>query len=486
METLDNIITDLTSIAQDKGYDGPTVDALIYLLANGIYKNNLNAVNAVLEASASRCRLLNSAIQHAMDQGYSVNRGTNQHIIVKNLLPVAKKSVKKYDQALKINGLCLYYAKDYDLEDNAREIEFIVGEEILEEEITVSNSEDQLCLRSKNTNYSQELDIYDSEGNVLEFVEVRRKVLETYYDSEGSKDLYWLLTTPDYGVEFYRYTRNLDRSYVRFNANAVFRIKGVKYTDKTIPLDSIKTIPGFKIRKSMDETINTTISQVGCMPKIDNINDIYLNSLKSDNSDFMIRATEDLDRSILALSGTGLGDVVSKFYATQEGFKEDGTPDTGIMYVAGSLGPVEYDKTQDYSDLFPGLCIYCYHDTDLPNDIVTRIRNDLVPSYYVTDSIFLFNGVARKVNVKVSIIYTSVLNTNDMSNKIYNAYDHILGAYMNPTRIQNLISQDGIEDIKVTLTEDDVEIDEVQCKDWQYMQLEVIITATTSSRILRH
>ena len=127
MESLDTIITDLKGIATSMEYTGPTVDALIYLIANGIYKNNLNAVSAILEASNTRCRLVNSAIQHAKDLGYTVDRGRNQHIVIKGITPTQSRTVRAFEQARKIGNLYLYYAHDQSLESsNTTEVEFVV------------------------------------------------------------------------------------------------------------------------------------------------------------------------------------------------------------------------------------------------------------------------------------------------------------------------------------------------------------------------
>ena len=497
MDTLDTIIRDLTSIAQDKNYTGPTTDAMIYLLANGIYKNNLNAVVSVLEASASRCKLLNSAIQHAMDKGYSVNRGTNQHIIINNLLPAVTKTVKKYDQALKVNGLYLYYAKDYQLENNASSIEFIVGEQIIEEELTSKNSEDQLCLASTNTDFSQELSLYLIDGQnerELSFVEIRRELLKTYYDT--SKDLYWLLTAPDYGVEFYRYTQNIltgDMSYNKFDSNVTYKIKGVKYTDKTIDPHAIKEIPGLKVKLTGEET---TVTSVGCIPREESIPAIYLNALKAENSDFMIRATDDIDRCVLAMSGIGLDSVWSKYYPTIEGFEHDHEneeSDIEIKTVESGSGVIDWDKGDPQCQaLFPGLCIYYHTDLDnLPNDVVSRIRNQLVSSFYVTDTVFISPARAINITITLKIEYTELLDITNICNKVRNEFNHKLGVYMSKSLIQTVAQKDetGIYNFDSQIgwpagwTDEDAT--SYQCKPWEYFNVVVIQDSHPASKTTR-
>ena len=97
MQTLNEIIADLKDIAISNNYEGATVDGLIYLMASGIYKNQLNVVNTAREVSPSSCTLVNSAIQHAQDKNYSVYRGRNQHILIKYATPIETKQVKKFD-----------------------------------------------------------------------------------------------------------------------------------------------------------------------------------------------------------------------------------------------------------------------------------------------------------------------------------------------------------------------------------------------------
>lgn len=319
MDSLATIINDLKNIATGMNYTGPTVDALIYLLANGIQKNNLNSTVAVLEASGTRCKLLNSAIQHAKDLGYSVNRGTNQHIVINNLQVIESRSVKKFDQAAKIGNYYLYFAKDYTLKsDNLEPIDFIVGKTPIEETVSVVNQSNLLRLSTTSTNFSSEVEIQDESGQSVVFSENRHDV----FTNKDAK--LWVATSTDYGIELYNYSHDADSEdlatetseekisrWVYFNPGSSYTIKSVAYTPDMIELSAIKSIPGFKLPPN-------PLSEMRSWPSVDRETDvlqIYLNSQEVADSSFVLRASKDLENGIPAsVASTPVEYSNSEFY----------------------------------------------------------------------------------------------------------------------------------------------------------------------------
>lgn len=319
MDSLATIINDLKNIATGMNYTGPTVDALIYLMANGIQKNNLNSTVAVLEASNTRCRLLNSAIQHAKDLGYSVNRGRNQHIVIHNLQVIESKTVKKFDQAAKIGNYYLFFASNQILKSNELiDIDFIVGKAPIQETLTVENQLNLLRLNTTATNLSSEIEIQDEFGETLNHSEDRHEIF-----TDLNKQL-WVATSTDYSIEIYNYSHNADRvdlanesqetkldNWVYFNPGSFYTIKSVAYTPDTVDLSAIKSIPGFKMPPNPLENIKSWEP----IEKEDDILQIYLNSQEISDSSFVLRASKDLENGIPAsVKDTPIKYTNSSFY----------------------------------------------------------------------------------------------------------------------------------------------------------------------------
>jgi len=481
MQTLNGIISDLSQIAADKQYEGPTVDALIYLMANGIYKNNLNAVNAVLEASKKRCKLLNSAIQHAQDAGYSVNRGTNQHIHIENYTTVlVNKPYKKYEQAKKMDGKTLYYAHDGFI--NGDPIDLIVGMELIDERIDARNVDTLLSLRSVSSNISQDVSLFLGDVE-LTYTEVRHKLLEHLYTTDDMGYIYWLLTTTDYGIEFYKYLNNpigsTDPSadLQRFMTQDVYTIKGIAYSEEQFddPTTQIKTFPGIKIGES------TRITYEPLVPRENDIPTIYANMIKAQNSDFMLRTTEDMQRAILAIDQTNLTSCYVKYYATYGAYQQDfnenpdvnNFPATYVFYLTSTINP----------------------STGVP-DVITEnakqtISDNLLQCYYVDNHLEFKTGIKKTLpsdggvsnyKLKIDIEYTSLLDPN-IAQYITDKYSRKLGQRWNPDRIVTDITKrySGISTAKVDLSATTPTGSQYDAKPWEYLEIDVEIYTTAAT-----
>jgi len=490
MEALNDIITELTTIAQDKKYEGPTVDALIYLMANGIYRNNLNAVNAVLEASQKRCKLLNSAIQHAQDGGYSVNRGTNQHIFIRNFTSTTPgKTHKRYDPAHKVDGLTLFWASDGDLSGGENgTLELIVGEKQVDEVIVGANASTALSLRSLTTNISQDVSLYmvakvtGEDDALLTYTEIRHKLLEHLYTQTPNEDIYWLLTTTDYGIEFYKFLNNPlgstepSAELSRFINQDTYRVKGIEYTTKSIadPSKSLKTFPGIKIGA------NTIITWTKPVARLDDISEIYMNTLKAKNSDFMLRTTDDMQRGILAVNDTNLSSCYLKYYATQEAYEADFGNDI-----------------DDPNITYPCTCVFYLTSTNKPtgepDDIsaiaMSNIRNRLLKAYYVDNYILFKKGIPKSVMVNntlsnykltLNITYSSILDPT-ISQYISQNYSRKLGQQWDPYRIQTDVNNTFSGIYAIMIDQENTTMTSDRINPWEYIDLDVQVNTQAVS-----
>lgn len=407
MDSLATIINDLKNIATGMNYTGPTVDALIYLMANGIQKNSLNSTVAVLEASNTRCKLLNSAIQHAKDMGYSVNRGRNQHIVIHNLLAIENKEVKKFDQAGKIGNYYLFFASSLILKSNELiDVDFIVGKSPIQETLSVTSQMNLLRLSSVMTNYSSEVEVQDELGNTLNYSADRHEVF-----TDKNKQL-WVATSTDYGIEIYNYSHSADEAdlantsqeskltnWVYFNPGSTYTIKSVAYTPDTIDISAIKSIPGFKMPPNPLDNIKSWEP----IEKEEDILQIYLNSQEISDSSFVLRASKDLENGIPAsVQSTPVKYTNSSFYyfggSTYPTQNWDGsqvdwpTPEEFFPSESSSTDHSSFDTYLGHEDWiqdtlllgFPSSLVELARPTKTGNDDYSAFTTDAFKEFYRT------------------------------------------------------------------------------------------------------
>lgn len=295
MQTLNEIIADLKDIAISNNYEGATVDGLIYLMASGIYKNQLNVVNTAREVSPSSCTLVNSAIQHAQDKNYSVYRGRNQHILIKYATPIETKQVKKFDVCTRIGKYLLVYARDYTFESGTRfngDIELILCEKLIEE--TLSSSLKKYT-RSSTSDLTEDLAFYvnDKESEYVNNLNI--SLTENNYINQTCDTPYLILTDTDYGVICWSYDNINDTI---FDTNFTYKIKSPEYLTECIEEDAIQSIPGFDITKTLENTNGRGnedgITLLTNLVREENVDNIYIESSAAEHAGNIIRSIDDI------------------------------------------------------------------------------------------------------------------------------------------------------------------------------------------------
>ena len=308
MQTLNEIISDLSKIAQEKNYEGATIDALIYLSACAIYKNQLNTVNTVLESSASKCTELNSAIQHAEDKAYSVMRGKNQHFLVKGARPLISNKVKKFDECCKIGKYKLLYAQDYDnLTSNEQcDIELILCTKLIEENLTNNLKK---YIRSQSNNLTDDLSFYvsDINGNTTDTPystqiittlggvdEAGNTINANTFINADEKTKYLIITDTDFNIVIWIWEQ--DNPIVVFDGNSKYSIKSPEYTTESIDVTTITSLKNFDIS-------DATITSVPRTNRETDVDSIFLASCVSDKSGDIIRSVNDIEDIFLNYFG---------------------------------------------------------------------------------------------------------------------------------------------------------------------------------------
>ena len=82
-------------VAQSLGYRGDSVELLVQLLANATYIEEVENITYMQEASLERAGLMNSKIQHCVNNMYSVFRGSCPRVLL-HVRPTKYQVFKPY------------------------------------------------------------------------------------------------------------------------------------------------------------------------------------------------------------------------------------------------------------------------------------------------------------------------------------------------------------------------------------------------------
>ena len=112
MKSLQDYIDRYSDVANNLGYSGDSVDILIQLLAHASYISEVENISYVQEASLDKATLINSKIQHCVDNMYSVFRGTCPRVMMK-IKPSKYITLNPYYLMVTSNNFNIYYLGYY-------------------------------------------------------------------------------------------------------------------------------------------------------------------------------------------------------------------------------------------------------------------------------------------------------------------------------------------------------------------------------------
>ena len=95
-------------IAQSLGYRGDSVELLVQLLANATYIEEVENITYMQEASLERATLMNSKIQHCVNEMYSVFRGSCPRVLL-HVKPTKYQVFKPYQEIASSSNFKVYY-----------------------------------------------------------------------------------------------------------------------------------------------------------------------------------------------------------------------------------------------------------------------------------------------------------------------------------------------------------------------------------------
>lgn len=116
MKSVQDYIDNFNNIAKNLGYSGESVEVLVQLLANASYISEVENASYMAEASLEKASLMNSKIQHCVDNMYSVFRGSCPRVIMK-IKPTKYITVNPYDLLIESPNFRVYYLGYYKVLD---------------------------------------------------------------------------------------------------------------------------------------------------------------------------------------------------------------------------------------------------------------------------------------------------------------------------------------------------------------------------------
>lgn len=126
MKSLQDYINIYKDIARKLNIQGDSVEILSQLLANATYISEVENITYAQEASLEKATLINSKIQHCMNNMYSVFRGSCPRVILR-IKPQKYFSFNPYDEIISINNFKVYYLgyldKNYESKSGIASIE---------------------------------------------------------------------------------------------------------------------------------------------------------------------------------------------------------------------------------------------------------------------------------------------------------------------------------------------------------------------------
>lgn len=112
MRSLQDYIDIYKTVAKNLNLQGDSVEVLVQMLANATFISEVENISYVQEASLEKATLMNSKIQHCMNEMYSVYRGSCPRVIIK-FKPTKYFSFSIFDEIISSNTFKVYYLGYY-------------------------------------------------------------------------------------------------------------------------------------------------------------------------------------------------------------------------------------------------------------------------------------------------------------------------------------------------------------------------------------
>ena len=429
METLKQIENKLKDIALSNNLVGDSVDLLIKLLSYTHYESLTSTRVSLLEALPSRAINLNSKIEHAMNEMYSIHRGINSHIRVK-VKVTGNISLKKFDKVYSDRRNSFYYLEtelssgdiisgDYTFSYGQEYIlTLIKSEGVIIQELGVL-TDNKFMVETLNPGVSETYELKEGVGSPTSLLTTKdfSEHLETSLPSEPSSKLPRLfdLTTTNYGVRFY----SPDSS--GFNTSINYQLKYLPYSDSEVDETQLNKLilKGFEVDHS-------TIVVTPVSPP-ETISNLLYNLKREAITQSRVRSNDDV-----------VDEFKSKF---------------GSKIVDASLGDYDYQNdimTLNYIPLNSNSPLGVPSPQELQPYEEELYKESLL--YYVTKNInfepMYDHSNSIPLYVDISMFIGSEINVKELTDKI-ESYEYKLGGTINLDELLGFIN--NLEGVKYAM-----------------------------------
>lgn len=502
MRSLQDYIDIYKGIANKLNLQGDSVELLSQMLANASYISEVENITYAQEASLEKASLMNSKIQHCVDQMYSVFRGSCPRVII-HFKPTTYLSYNIYDEVVSSNSFKAYYLGYYNTSSTVlgSDTVEISGEEGFEfSPITVSPAVSDsdtytiMCLLAKET-VSRSWTLNENNTYYVNCIEDDLsgdfwvKINDEFYDTTRQFSDHILnasvfdLTLPNFGSRLYVadiFRENLEREETQTPSSTTVEALYYKYS----LLSSYNTSELKKINIRGAELVDFDSSFLAGRGYSDiGVTGLaFMSEVERDNIvTIHYRANRDRFVNSILRSNSDIGTVLEETYpdkiitggTTYEFTTTGGTTKITIYYVPYSNSTI---LTEDEKESF----------------VEDRI------AYYVTDNIEILRGSSYTAvfNIDVEIYQNSTIDDevadilDDYANKFGINFSELLEEIKSLiSKISNVklvssleityVSEDGS-----TITDSDT-ISEIESSNHVYYSIDYIINTTieTTGRI---
>lgn len=433
MESLKDIENKLNNIARANNLTGDSVEFLIKLMSYTYFESLTSTRTAILEATPSRAVNLNSKIEHAMDQMYSINRGKNATLSVQATV-TGNVSLKRFQQVYSDRQNNFYYSHvtlpsgevvvgDYTfIYGLTYTLHLIKAEEIITQTLGVDVN-NTFLLESLNNNISEDYTLKEDLLGSLSLVTT--KDFGTHLDSSLSslsEKKIFDLTTTNYGVRFY------SPEIEGFNSSVQYNLTYVPYLQENVDMSNISKllILGFELDHS-------TIQEEEYSSRESVENFIY-NLRKEALTQSRVRSNDDVVDEFRSKFSTKLRDAIIGGYDLQNDILT-------INYIPfGSDAPIGTPS------------IYEITDVEKQNYIDSLL-------YYITQNI-VFNPMydhtnAVKYTVDINMFISQDIDISSITSSIQDLEYKLGGTFNTDELLGNIINLTGVRYATLEVKDED-------------------------------
>lgn len=441
MKSLQDYINIYYNIAKNLNLQGDSVELLVQLLANASFINEVENLSYVKESSLEKATLINSKIQHCMNEMYSVFRGSCPRVII-NFKPNKYFNFNLFDEIISSNNFKIYYIGYLNegistLSSNGTSIisniegfnysPLTIPPAIENESYTIIGIVSKEII-NKTWNLDQKNTYYVNclEDNLSNDMWV--KVNDNYFDVTREFSDHILnnkifdLTLPSFGSRLYVadiFKSTVSNDEVSTPSNTKIEANYFKYSDltsyneielKKISLkgaELIKFDEDFLSKRGLKE-LSTGISYVESIPSSD-INTIHYKANRDRYVNSIIRSNSDI------------GTVLEEMYPNK-------VRPNGTSYI------FETSSNNNIINVY----YVPYDNVNLLTDLEIQEFIEKRSVYYITDSINVQKGIlySAVITIDVELYQNSVIDSE---------VENILSSYENKF---NISLNDSLEEIK--------------------------------------